>query len=215
MKKHMALMTLAVLLLAAPVSTVPVMSAAEYRYYTEVPAGTHFLVELRTKLKGEKVKPGKKFKARTLEALYGSDGTIIPPGATLKGRVAHAEKRGMILRFEQIKVGHDYVPIVATVVGVLGEKNVKESTGREGEIKAKGGRGKNAAIGTAVGAGIGAGVGAATAGGVKGTAIGAGIGAGAGALIGAASGGKSLVLNKGTRLELELDRPLAFQEKRR
>lgn len=210
MKKYVALITMTLVLLAAPVGSVPAVSAAD-SYYAEVPAGTQFLVELRTKLEGKKAKPGKKFKARTLEALYASDGTIIPAGATLKGRVAHAEKRELILRFEKIKAGREELPIIATVVGVLGEKNVKKKTDREGEIEAKGGRGKNAAIGSAVGAGIGAGVGAATAGGVKGTAISAGIGAGAGALIGAASGGKSLVLYKGTRLELELDRPLSFR----
>ena len=212
MKKYFAILITALLLAAAPVSPPPAAAAAP-SYYVEVPAGTRFLVELRTKLEAKKVKPGKKFTARTLEAVRATDGTYIPPGAKLKGRVAHAEKRGLTLRFEQIKAGREYVPVIATVVGVLGEKKVKTETDREGEIEAKGGSGKNAAIGAAIGAGAGAAVGAATAGGVKGTAIGAGIGAGAGALIGAASGGSSLVLHKGTRLELELDRSLAFRPK--
>lgn len=212
MKKHIAILTAALLLLAAPAGFVPPVAAAP-SYYVEVPAGTRFLVELRTKLDAKKVKPGKKFSARTLEAVRATDGSIIPPGAKLTGRVAHAEKRGLTLRFEKLKAGRDSVPVIATVVGVLGEKKVKKKTDREGEIEAKGGRGKNTAIGAAVGAGAGAAVGAATAGGVKGTAIGAGIGAGTGALIGAASGGSSLVLHKGTRLELELDRPLVFRPK--
>jgi len=212
MKKYFAILITMLMLVAAPVGSVPAAAAAE-SYYVEVPAGTRFLVELRTKLEAKKVKPGKKFEARTLEAVRATDGTYIPPGAKLKGRVAHAEKRGIILRFEKIKAGRDYVPVIATVVGVLGEKKVKKKTDREGGIEAKGGSGKNAAIGAGIGAGTGAAVGAATAGGVKGTASGAGIGAGAGALIGAASGGSSLVLHKGTRLELELDRPLAFRPK--
>lgn len=208
MKKYFAILITALLLAAAPMSILPAAAAAP-SYYVEVPAGTRFLVELRTKLEAKKVKPGKKFTARTFEAVRATDGTYIPPGAKLKGRVAHAEKRGLTLRFEKIKAGRDYVPVIATVVGVLGEKKVKSKTDREGEIESKGGHGKNAAIG----GGAGAAVGAATAGGVKGTAIGAGIGAGAGALIGAASGGSSLVLHKGTRLELELDRSLAFRPK--
>ena len=212
MKKYFAILTTVLMLVAAPVSPVPGAVAAE-PYYVEVPAGTRFLVELRTKLDAKKVKPGKKFEARTLEVVRATDGSVIPPGAKLKGRVAHAEKRGLTLRFEKIKAGRDYVPVIATVVGVLGEKKVKKETDREGEIEAKGGSGKNAAIGAGIGAGAGAAVGAATAGGVKGTAIGAGIGAGAGALIGAASGGSSLVLQKGTRLELELDRSLTFRPK--
>jgi hypothetical protein len=212
MKNFFALLLTVLWLLASPVDTVPAASAAE-PYYIEVPAGTRFLVELRTKLEAKKVKPGKKFSARTLEGIRATDGTYIPPGAKLKGRVAHAEKRELILRFEKIKAGRDYVPIIATVVSVLGEKRVKGKTDREGEIEAKGGRGKNAAIGAAIGGGAGAAVGAATAGGIKGTAIGAGIGAGAGALIGAASGGSSLVLHKGARLELQLDRSLVFRPK--
>jgi len=211
MQRHIALITTPVVLLAALVGSVPDAPAADL-YYSEVPAGTRFLVELRTKLEGKKVRPGKKFKARTLEAINASDGTVIPAGAKLKGRVAYAQKRGMILRFERMKAGRDEVPVIATVVGVWGEKRVKKRTDREGEIEAKGGRGKNTAIGTAVGAGVGAGVGAATAGGAKGTAIGAGIGAGAGALIGAASGSESLVLRQGTRLEL--DRRLTFRPKK-
>ncbi len=69
-----------------------------------------------------------------------------------------------------------------------------------------------AAIGAIVGAGIGAGVGA-TQKGRKGAVVGAGGGALAGGLIGAAAGGKSLVLQKGTRLELELDRPLVLAKR--
>jgi hypothetical protein len=102
---------------------------------------------------------------------------------------------------------------VARVIGVMNEKDVRKKAGDEGEIHASGGRGKTAAIGAAVGAGIGAAVGASQAGG-KGAAIGAGTGAGAGALIGAAAGGKDLVLEKGTRIELELERPLLVASSR-
>ncbi len=200
------------LLLAAVLVAAPAPVAAQY---AEVPAGTHFLVELRTKLEAKKVKPGKKFEARTLEPLYASDGSLVPAGAKLKGTVSHAERDKLILRFERFYVSGQKVPIVATVVGVSGEKHVKKKASEEGEIKASGSRGKNVAIGAAVGAGAGAGVGAAAAKDTKGTLIGAGIGAAAGALIGAATGGRDLVLTKGARLELELDRPLAFTPKRK
>lgn len=176
---------------------------------SEVPAGTRFLVELRDKLEGKKIKRGKDFEARTLEALRASDGSVISAGAKLKGRVSSVQDNKMLLRFEQIETSRGRAPIVATVVNVIGEKDVRKKAGEEGEIRASGGRGKSTAIGAAVGAGIGAAVGASQAG-QKGAAIGAGTGAAAGALIGAAAGGKDLVLEKGTRLELELDRPLVF-----
>lgn len=180
---------------------------AEYR---EVPAGTRFMVELRDKLDAEKVKPGKKFSATTLESLQMTDGTVVPPEAKLKGRVSYVEGKKMVLRFERIETRYGKYPIVASVVSVVGERDVKDEVGPEGEIKAEGGRGKSAAIGAVIGGGLGAAIGASQKGG-KGAAIGAGAGGATGALIGAAAGGKRLVLQKGARLEVELERPLTIR----
>ena len=176
---------------------------------SEIPAGTRFMVELRDKLEANKIKPGKKFEARTVEALRSSDGSIIPAGAKLKGRVSYVKHNDMVLRFEQIDTGRVKVPIAATVRDIVGERDIKRDAGEEGDIRASGHRGRDAAIGGAVGGGIGAGVGAAKDGG-KGAAAGAGIGGALGAIIGATRGGKDLVLQKGTRLDLELDRSLIF-----
>ncbi|HXE75344.1 MAG TPA: hypothetical protein VNN18_06895 [Candidatus Xenobia bacterium] len=209
-KRTLAAALVAVLsLLAAPVR-------AGHESLTEVPAGTRFLVELKDKLDARKAKVGKKFGARTIEPLHASNGAYLKAGAKLKGRVTHVEKSRLLLRFETIDTGKDKVPIVATVVGVVGEKNVKRKVSNEGEIRAEGSnRGRNAAIGAGVGAGTGAAIGA-VAGGGKEAAIGAGVGAGAGALVGAlSSGSKPLVLQKKTRIELELDRPLAFEPRNR
>jgi hypothetical protein len=115
----------------------------------------------------------------------------------------------LVLRFERIETRYGKYPIVASVVKVLGERNVKDQTGSEGEILSEGGRGKSAAIGALIGGGLGAAVGGSQKGG-KGAAIGAGAGGLTGAVIGAAAGGKSLVLQKGARLEVELERPLAL-----
>ena len=180
---------------------------------SEVPAGTRFMVELRDQLEAKKIKKGKKFEVRTLEALRAEDGGDIPAGAKIKGRVTSVRNNEMVLRFEEIDTGRGKSPIVASVAGVAGEKDVKAKVGKEGEISSSGGRGKSAAIGSAVGAAIGAGVGA-TRGGAANTAIGAGIGAGAGAGVGAAAGGRDLELMKGTRLDVVLERPLSFNPKR-
>jgi len=201
--KRIAWLAVSVWILA---STLALPVWADHR---EIPAGTHFLVELRDKLEAKKVKRGKKFEARTLEALEAADGTIIPAGAKLKGRVSYVEGNKMALRFERIETRWGKFPIVASVVSVWGERDVKGEVNDEGEIKAEGGRGKSTAIGAIVGAGIGAAVGGSQKG-KKGAAIGAGGGALAGGLIGAAASGKSLVLQKGARLELELDRPLVL-----
>ena len=180
---------------------------------SEVPAGTRFMVELRDKLEAREIKKGKKFEVRTLEALTANDGSQIPAGAKIKGRVTSVRNNEMVLRFEEIDTGRGKSPIVASVAGVAGEKDVKAKVGKEGEISSSGGRGKSAAIGSAVGAAIGAAAGAAK-GGATNTAIGAGIGAGAGAGVGAAAGGRDLELTKGTRLDVVLDRPLSFKGRR-
>ena len=182
------------------------VSAAE----SELPAGTRFLVELRTDLDAKRIKPGKKFEARTLEALRASDGGTISSGAKLKGRVSHVEHNKMILRFEEIDTGHGKVPLVVSVQDIVGEKNVRSKTDNEGEIQAQGKSGRDAAIGATVLGGIGAALGATQAGG-KGAALGAGSGAAAGAVIGGVAGKRDLKLQKGTRLDLVLDRPLLFK----
>src|SRR3989449_3054763 len=83
----------------------------------------------------------------------------------------------MVLRFDRIEPPGGKVPLVATVTGVVGKKNVKNKAGDEGEIQSASHRGRDAAIGAAVLGGIGAAVGA-TQGGGKGAAIGAATGGG-------------------------------------
>ncbi len=184
------------------------------RAQSEVPAGTRFLVELRDKLDADKVRVGKGFEARTVEPIQASDGTTIPAWTKLKGEVSYVRDNQMILRFNRIEPFGRKMPLVATVTGVVGEKDVKNRAGSEGEIKSQGHRGRDAAIGAVVLGGIGAAVGA-TQGGTKGAAIGAGAGGATGAVIGAAAGGgKRLVLYQGTRIELQLDRPLEFRARR-
>jgi hypothetical protein len=197
---------LAALLLA--IGPVPAVRAD-----SEIPVGTRFMVELRDKLEAKKIKPGKNFDVRTLEPLQATDGSVIPAWTKIHGRVSYVENNKMVLRLERIDAPRDKVPIVATVVDVPGEKDVKDKIGDEGEIKSAGHRGRNAAIGAVVLGGIGAAVGGTQAG-AKGAVIGGAAGAGAGAAIGAASGGRDLVLNSGTRIEFQLDRPLMFRPRR-
>ena len=127
---------------------------------SEIPAGTRFLVELRDKLEARKIKPGKKFDARTREALRATDGSIIEAGRKVRGRVASVENNYVVLRFEQIDTGRGKAPLVATVRGVVGEKEIRKRAGDEGEIRSSSSRGRNAAIGAAVGAGLGVVIGA-------------------------------------------------------
>ncbi len=189
-------------------------AAVPARAQSEVPEGTRFLVELRNKLEARKVRPGKKFEVRTLDTMQASDGTYIRSWTKIRGRVTHATDKELILRLERIELPGEKAPIIATATGVVGEKDIKSQAGDEGEIKSQSHRGRDAAIGAAVVGGLGAAIGGAKGGG-KGAAIGAGAGAATGAVIGAsAGGGKDLVLQKGTRIEFQLDRPLVFRTRR-
>jgi hypothetical protein len=177
---------------------------------SEVPAGTRFLVELRDRLEAHKTGRGKKFEGRTLEAIKATDGRTIPAGAKMKGRVAYSENNRMILRFEEIQTPRGKAPVVALVTGVVGERHVRADAGREGEVRANSGRGRDAAIGAVVAGGAGAAIGA-SQGGCRGAAIGGASGAAIGAAVGAAVGGRELVLEKGARIELQLERPLTLR----
>src|ERR1019366_173183 len=85
------------LLLATMVGPVMTTVSARAQSDAEIPAGTRFMVELRDKIDAGRAKRGKKFEARTLEALQALDGRIIPAGAKLKGRVGYAEGNRLML----------------------------------------------------------------------------------------------------------------------
>ena len=94
---------------------------------------------------------------------------------------------------------------MATVTGVPGEHGLK-TPDEEGEIERQGGNRRREVESAGVGAGVGA-IGGGAVGGGRGAAIGAGVGAAAG-VVGALFSDRRLMLQKGTMLEVRLDRPL-------
>jgi hypothetical protein len=172
-----------------------------------VPDGTTFLVRLEDRLDTKKLQQGKHFKAKLAEDLIAPNGATIPRGKKIKGHVSSVEQglhARMLLSFDEIETNHGWVPLVATITGVPGERAAK--TDEEGDIQRKGMNKRRMIEAAAVGAGIGA-VGGAVAGGGKGAGIGAGAGAGLGALAGVLTD-HNLRLEKGTTLEVRLDHPL-------
>jgi hypothetical protein len=172
-----------------------------------VPDGTTFLVRLEDRLDTKKLQQGKHFKAKLAEDLIAPNGATIPRGKKIKGHVSSVEQglhARMLLSFDEIETNHGWVPLVATITGVPGERGAK--TDEEGDIQRKGMNKRRMIEAAAVGAGIGA-VGGAVAGGGKGAGIGAGAGAGLGALAGVLTD-HNLRLEKGTTLEVRLDHPL-------
>jgi len=177
-----------------------------------VPNGTRFLVRLADEISTRKAKINKKFKAHTLEPLQTASGTVLPPGAEIRGHVSRIEPAGITgharlwLTFDEIKTPAGKMPLVADVVSVPGDHSVKPGESKEGEIEARTSKGRRDIEAAAAGAAIGAVAGAAAKGG-KGAGLGAAIGGATGFLISSGMG-QELDLPKGTKLELELARPL-------
>lgn len=185
--------------------------------YAVIPQGTRFLVKLEDSLSTRKHKAGKKFDLKTLDPLETPDGYVIPPGTEIRGHVSRVEPASLTgrarlwLSFDEVKSKHGKLPIVANVLSVPGEHSVRPGPSKEGEIESRTSRGNQEIQAAGIGAGIGAAVGA-TAKGGKGAAIGAAIGGLSGFLI--ASGmGQELELQKGTKLELELERPIYIEKR--
>ena len=178
-------------------------------YPNAIPEGTRFVVLLEDKLDTAKIDRGNRFKAKLGDDLVAPDGSVIPRGSKIKGHVSDVQQGlhpRLILSFDQIDTRSGWVPLAATVTGVPGEHGLKSETGPEGEIERPGVDKRRAAEAAAVGAGVGTLAGA-TAGGGKGAAIGAAAGAGVGLGAGILSD-RNFRLEKGTQLEVQLDRQL-------
>jgi hypothetical protein len=174
-----------------------------------VPQGTLFLIQLSDRIDTKTVKAGDHFQARLAEPLVTSDGQTINSGRKIKGHVSAVEpgfRTRIILSFEAIDTGKGWVPLIATVTGVPGEHGLRQ-IGEEGEIGRQGMTKEQIAEAIVVGAGRGAAVGE-KSGGKRGAVAGAGSGA-ADSAVSAFESGHDLVLEKGTALEIRLDRNLA------
>lgn len=175
-----------------------------------IPQGTRFILGLQDTLDTRNLEQGQHFTAELSEDLFTSSGLVIPKGRGVRGHVATYEHgftgARMMLAVDEIETGNGWAPLIATFTGVPGDPSIK-STGQEGEITQKGPDKKRVITNALIGAGIGAATGAA-AGGGKGAAAGAIAGAGLGTTSSFLFKGNDLKLDKGTQLEVRLDRNL-------
>jgi hypothetical protein len=170
--------------------------------------GTIGLIQLTDRLDTHTVKAGDHFRARLAEPLMASNGMTVEVGRKIKGHVSAVEPglhTRLLLSFDEIETAHGWLPLIATVTGVPGEHGLKQ-IGEEGEIGRKGITKQDIAEAVVIGASEGAAEGM-HSGGKKGAAAGAGNGA-ANSAYTAFESGHDLVLDKGTALEIRLDRNL-------
>jgi hypothetical protein len=150
--------------------------------------GTTFLIRLEDKLDVSRVQPGKRFKAKLEEDMMGADETMILHGAKVRGHIS-AVGNGfhplLLLSFDEIETQLGWAPLMATITGVPGEHGL--TIGDEGGIEREG------------------------QGGVRHDPDSGGIASRAGtaaAVVRTIFSDHRLQLQKGTILEVRLDRPL-------
>ncbi len=147
---------------------------------------------------------------------------VIPPGTYVSGRVTSVKRPGRVkgrgelyLRFEQMILPNGVIRDLTGRVGSLDGRSPEDFDREEGKISSEGNKGGDArTIGeaTATAASVGTIAGAAGGNFGRGIGIGAAAGAAAGLMGVLLTRGPDAVLEKGTQLDMVLDRDLAFAE---
>jgi hypothetical protein len=158
-------------------------------------------VRLLETLNTERNQPGDRFRASLEDAVVIDGNVVVPPGATVEGRLLDVQQAGRVrgvaqlaMQLSQLRLpGGEAVVLQTDTVTRQGEASVAEDTAKVG-------------AGAAIGAAIGA-----IAGGGKGAAIGAATGAGAGTAGVLLSRGKPLILSPETVLSFQLIAPVTVE----
>lgn len=197
---------------ACALGTDSLAAAAQSAAPVQIVSGTRLLIGLRDSLSTKTAKVGDRFSARTLEPLPITDGSVLPPGAEVRGHVdkveaAHRTGRArMWLTFDDLQVPHGRAPLVAAIDDVPGVQSVRVNLAREGDLEGNSEPRRTAYEAAAAGALAGAAPGVA-AHNKKDAATGAAVGAVTAFMV--TSGlGEELTLEKGTKLEITFERSL-------
>ncbi len=175
-----------------------------------VAQGTILLIQLSDRIDTRSVKAGDHFRAILAEPVSAEDGVTLGVGRKIRGHISAVEPglhTRLLLSFDEIETPTGWRPLIATVTSVPGEHGLNQ-IGEEGEIGRKGMSKQEIAEAVVIAAGEGAAEGMRN-GGKKGAAAGAGNGA-ANTAYNAFESGHDLILDKGTALEIRLDRNLTL-----
>jgi hypothetical protein len=170
------------------------------------PSGTTMALVMNQELSTRSSSAGQSFTARLADPVYAADGTtIIPAGATVRGRVTDSrasERAGqqatITLAFETVSFDGRNYPLNASAVDVPVRRVTRDS---KAEQAAKVG------AGAAAGAVLGQVIGKST----RSTAAGAAIGAAAGTAVAMGTADVDAVIPAGARVVIRLDSPVSVQ----
>jgi hypothetical protein len=178
-----------------------------------IPEGPRLLIGLEDPLSTKHDKAGKQFIATTLEPVKTVEGDVIPQGVRIRGHIDKVQAAGdtgrarMWLTFDDIETPRGWRPFVAQLIDAPGVHSIHVLYEREGEIQAASVNRDQAMKAAMAGALAGAATGMASGGKEKDTAMAAATAA-ATAFMVAYGLGQEFTLEKGTKLELVLERPL-------
>ncbi|HWZ53453.1 MAG TPA: hypothetical protein VNV84_01785 [Candidatus Acidoferrales bacterium] len=178
-----------------------------------LPQGTRLLIGLQEALSTKDDKAGKRFVATTLEPITTAEGKVIPSGVQIRGhidRVQSAGKTGrarMWLAFDDIGTPRGWRPLVAQLIDAPGIHSIHVAYDHEGEIQAASVNKDQAMKAAAVGAAAGAATAGMATGKEKDVAMAAAMAA-ATAFMVSYGLGQEITLQKGTKLEIVIERPL-------
>jgi hypothetical protein len=174
-----------------------------------IPKGTVIPIQLIAKLSTKTLKEGDGVYGMTIFPITVNNEILIPVGSNIKGKVTQVQrpgkvkgKAGLALSFQTLILpSGSTIPLYASLAGSSEAASTTEGK-LEGDSSIKDDAATVAKT-TAVPAGIGG-----VVSGAHGARVGAGLGATAGLATVLLTRGKDLVLDRGTTLEIVLDRPL-------
>lgn len=190
----------------APAEERPAPPAGPRTVTMPVPAGTTMAVRMNQELSTQNARAGQTFTATLADPIVSADGvTIIPAGATVRGRVTDArasERAGqegyLRLAFDNVTVDGRSYPISATVVDAPVRRVTRDSRAEQA-AKIAGGAAAGAVLGRVIGKDT------------KSTVAGAAIGAAAGTAVAMGTADVDAVIPQGARVVIRLDSPIQVQ----
>jgi len=177
-----------------------------------IPEGPRLLIGLEDTLDTKHDKAGRRFIATTLEPVTTAEGDVIPRGVRIRGHIDKVHAAGdtgrarMWLTFDDIQTPRGWRPFVAHFIDAPGVHSIHVLYDREGEIQAASVNKDQAMKAAMAGAFAGAATGMST--GKEKEAAMAAATAAAQAFMIAYGLGQEFTLEKGTKLEIVLERPL-------
>jgi hypothetical protein len=183
-----------------------------------VPAGTRIPLTLINRISTKNAHEGDQVYLQSAFPVVINNSIVIPPGSYVKGTITQAKRPGRVagrgelyLRFDSLTLPNGVTREFKARVGAIDGSNADTLDKKEGKVVSEGAKGHDVATvaeTAAVGTSIGAIASRASPG------VGAGIGAGAGLLAGLAAvlltRGPDAVLERGSTVDMVLDREISF-----